>query len=646
MNTKKLLGFVVVNNDYRSFVTAVAKKAKKEKAKFDILCIAGPYSESRQKLACEIATYTKSLGGNFIKKEAASKVNAVVDFLNANNNQYSVLFLQCHAAASNLLGVAGISLANQLNNELKENIKIIEIEQKRKYYTILNFILKNDDVSLINILVSIAITIFAFLIINYLYSSSFCIRCGINLSDMTPVLMVISFSMSAIFGMISGIASLLISVLMILYFFIEPSSSFLIFSFQEKIHLTFFIVCNIIGNFIFGYIKAKQILAHNNKKILRTLFNIYHSSTKEVDSSKVLLNFYSEVTALLDIKLDFYMILNDQKVESVFQQDSTISSEALKSIRKCYKAAKNIEVSQSDITRFYIPIHVNGNKYGVLELYVSTILSYNESYMLLIYSVKDLLSDLIERSVIIDSMQKQQLSLEQEKLRSLLLTSVSHNFKTPLSSILGSLSQYRRMQKKGTLNNDISDQLINIAIDESQRLSKFITNILNSTQLENNIIKLKYRWVDIYNLILETTANFKKRSNIQIVFDEKLEKQKYYINADSTLLDAAIQNIIENSIKYSCSDKVKIYISSSENDQGIFLYFEDNGNGVEESQLERIFDQHKRIERADSKTAGTGLGLNIVKQIMLKHGGSAHAKNSNNGGLIICLYFKEYKINE
>lgn len=224
---------------------------------------------------------------------------------------------------------------------------------------------------------------------------------------------------------------------------------------------------------------------------------------------------------------------------------------------------------------------------------------------------------------------------EREQMHRLMLSSVSHDLKTPLASIIGSLEIYERMKEK--LSEKDQQTLLETALQEAYRLDNFITNILDMAKLESGMVKMQPKPCDIGGLLSDCLIRLGDRlrgSDIKI--DGPIEKLE--ISTDATLLSRAVCLLLDNAVKYGGASPT-IQVSYGCKDSNCFIRVEDSGKGIPESHLEMIFSKYTRLAKQDHQNAGTGLGLAICRQIMRLLGGTVIASNKVSGGAMFELDF-------
>ena len=224
---------------------------------------------------------------------------------------------------------------------------------------------------------------------------------------------------------------------------------------------------------------------------------------------------------------------------------------------------------------------------------------------------------------------------ERERMHRQMLSSVSHDLKTPLASIIGSLEVFERMKDK--LSVEKQSTLIGVALQEAYRLDNFITNILDMAKLENGMVKIKHEKTEISALLRNCLLRLSNRlQDSEVAFSSTGD---FDVTTDPVLLSRAVCLVLDNAVKYGGAHS-EITIGYGKQDQRMgFITIQDNGRGVPPSQREAIFSKYTRFIKEDQQNAGTGLGLSIGREIMKLLGGDINVTNHDNGGAIFTLSF-------
>lgn len=206
-----------------------------------------------------------------------------------------------------------------------------------------------------------------------------------------------------------------------------------------------------------------------------------------------------------------------------------------------------------------------------------------------------------------------------EKIRSEFVANVSHELKTPLTSIKG----FVETLKAGAIeDNDTAVKFLSIIEDEANRLNRLISDILSLSELENNKSKQKSEIIDISEKIIEITALLQNQAmQKNILLNTKIEEDVGKLEGDIDRFKQMIINLIDNAIKYTPEGgNIEIIAYNSENNAVIRI--KDNGIGIPKEHIPRLFERFYRVDKARSRNVGgTGLGLAIVKHIVLQLGG-------------------------
>ena len=221
---------------------------------------------------------------------------------------------------------------------------------------------------------------------------------------------------------------------------------------------------------------------------------------------------------------------------------------------------------------------------------------------------------------------------EQERYRREFLSNISHEFKTPLFSIQG----YIETLQDGMLEEDPDTALLFLdkAAKNIDRLAYLIGDLDEISKLESGKISLHIERFDIIQLIRETKDHLidkAARANIQIVFKAK-SSSPIYVKGDRLKIQQVLINLIDNSIKYG-REKGKTSISVFPLLDQILVEVTDNGYGIEEKNLSRVFERFYRTDKSRSRDiGGSGLGLAIVKHIVEAHQQTVNVRSTEGIG--------------
>jgi two-component system sensor histidine kinase KdpD len=231
-------------------------------------------------------------------------------------------------------------------------------------------------------------------------------------------------------------------------------------------------------------------------------------------------------------------------------------------------------------------------------------------------------------------MERVKRTFETERLRSALLTSISHDLKTPLASVLGAAGTLRDLASK--LNQDQKDELLATIIDESERLNRFIANLLDMTRLESGAVAPNTARHDLHEIVGSVLRRAGKMLQAHRV-DLDLADEVPMLELDAVLFEQVLFNLLDNASKYS-PPGTPITIRSRREADVISLQVMDEGNGIPASELGQIFDKFYRAQKGDRVRAGTGLGLAISRGFVeALHGTISAANRSDRSGAVFTI---------
>jgi len=205
------------------------------------------------------------------------------------------------------------------------------------------------------------------------------------------------------------------------------------------------------------------------------------------------------------------------------------------------------------------------------------------------------------------------------------LANISHELKTPLNVICATAQLSRMYCTNGLLNKkkDSFIKYMDSITQNSYKLSKLINNIVDSSKIEAGFFELHLSNNNIIKVVEEivmSVINFTTSKGLNIIFDTDIEEK--VIACDPEKVERVILNLISNAIKFS-NEGDEIFVDVKDKNELVEISVKDNGIGIEEKDLDMIFDRFKQVDKSLSRNIhGTGIGLSLVKSIVDLHGGS------------------------
>ncbi|MFC3651732.1 ATP-binding protein [Dyella humi] len=237
----------------------------------------------------------------------------------------------------------------------------------------------------------------------------------------------------------------------------------------------------------------------------------------------------------------------------------------------------------------------------------------------------------LERARLASELEGARVQGETERLRNALLSSVSHDLRSPLASMIGSA---------GTLSNyweqlpiDERKELLEAILGEGQRLDRYIQNLLDMTRLGHGTLKLNRDWTDSAEIVASAITRVRKLFP-ELRVDSTLPDETVLLFVHPALIEQALFNILENAARFSPpGEPVRVVVRVA--GDRLFIDVIDRGPGIPEEERARIFDMFYSVARGDRAPQGTGLGLAICRGMIGAHGGSVEALPGDGVGTTI-----------
>lgn len=271
-----------------------------------------------------------------------------------------------------------------------------------------------------------------------------------------------------------------------------------------------------------------------------------------------------------------------------------------------------------------LPIDTGGGRDGLIAIDLAELTAEGRAFA---ETVIDQAAVALERAKLVADLQDARLVSEHERLRAALLSSVSHDLRTPLSSIIGaatSLATYR-----DSLSSADQSTLLQSVVDEAERLDRHIQNLLDMTRLGQGKLRLARDWEDIRDL-LSAAARRLRLAQHGVRVDTCIDPDAEIIHVHGDLIEQVFVNLFDNAVRHAHNQPV-ISVRATADGDSVVIDIADNGPGIPEPEREQIFEPFYRLAEGGGR-GGTGLGLSICSGIVRTHGGEITAHEAEGGG--------------
>jgi two-component system sensor histidine kinase KdpD len=482
----------------------------------------------------------------------------------------------------------------------------------------------------------------SFLIVVLITAFGLLIRNWINPTNLVMPYLLGVVSIAIAFGRGPAVFASVLGVIAFDIFLVPPYLTLVVDDTEYIItFLALFLVGAVISNLTYR-VKEQVIQAKERETRVISLYNLSHDLTGAYSIEDVVHAILDNISSTL--KHDLWLFLVGENKGDTDQRNFTIKAtpgaadrivdEAILSTYASGESSGPGMKSHSSSQTINLPLSTNTGCVGVISIAVEGEegkITPEKRQLLEAYANLSALA--LERITLNKQASQAQLLKEKELVQSALLNSISHDFRTPLATITGTLSTLHT--EINLLDKETQHTLTRNAWNEAEKLNRLVSNLLNMSRLESGALSLQLEPVDVQDLIGATLEQMKNRVThpINIVLPNELP----LIDADFVLIEQAMMNLLDNAIKYSPEDasiEICVYLS----DGWLYTDIKDCGPGIPTHELPHIFEKFYRAKQPVNP-GGIGLGLAIAKGILDAHQATLSAIPRDTGGMIFRIGF-------
>jgi two-component system sensor histidine kinase KdpD len=472
-------------------------------------------------------------------------------------------------------------------------------------------------------------------------ATAMALRLYLPLPDLSLVFLTAVLFSAVTWGLLPSIFASILSVLAYNFFFITPLYTLTIASPRDLLNLVVFLIVAVLTSNLAARVRNQAEAATRREARTAALYALSRQIAGAAEIDDVLRAVVTYVAQALGAKVVMLLPEADGLVSQA-AHPATIELTEAERAAATWAWQHNHPAGRGADTLpggewFYLPLATARGTVGVLGLQFDppeAVISPDQRRLLEALSGQAAVA--IERTRLVRDMEQTRLHTETERLREALLSTVSHDLRTPLASIIGAVSSlltYGMTYEEGTRR-----ELLLTIQEEAERLNRFVSNLLDMMRLEAGALELRREWADVGDVIgsaLNRLAQPLARYGMALNVETGLPM----LWIDFVLIEHVLVNLLENAIKYA-PPHTTIGVNARREGQSIVVEVSDQGVGVPTADLERIFDKFYRVQRGDRQGAGTGLGLSICRGIVEAHGGTIVAEPSSRGsGTVFRLTF-------
>jgi len=450
----------------------------------------------------------------------------------------------------------------------------------------------------------------------------------LGISNVSLTFLIAILTSAIAYGLWASLFACLVSVLAYNFFFLPPLYTFTIADPENVVFLFFFAIVALIVSNLAARLRTQAIAARQRARTTEDLYLFSRKLAGAAALDDILWATVHQIALMLKVRVVTLLPeAGGLAVKAGFPPEDQLDKADLAAARWCFEhnqAAGRGADTLPGAKRLFLPLRTGRGAIGVVGIdddAPGPLLSPIQNRLL--DALCDQAALAIERVNLAQDIEFARLAAETDRLRSALLTSISHDLRTPLASILGSASSLAMPGQ--TFDPALQKELIATILEESERLNRFIDNLLDMTRLEAGPLRPKSSLTDLSDIIGTTLERGHKiLGNHEIDID--LAGALPMLDLDPVLMEQVLFNLLDNAAKYAPVGSC-IKIHAMQNNGFVFLQILDEGEGVPEADREHIFDKFYRIQRADRQRAGTGLGLAICRGFIEAMHGTIEADN-------------------
>jgi two-component system sensor histidine kinase KdpD len=436
------------------------------------------------------------------------------------------------------------------------------------------------------------------------------------------------------YGIWPAIYASALSFLVYNFFFIQPLYTFTIAEPYELLALVIFLIVAVITSALAGRVRQQATVSASRMRAMRRLYEFTRRLSGLASFDAVAEGAASEIHASLGRAV--VVLLNgegDLVMSAAWPPEDELDAAPMTAARWAYTHGEPAGADTGTlpiVPWYFVPLRIGEKTLGVIGVAKPDGAGPLDSEArALLDALSEQTAAALERASLARDMVSAKTATETERVRNTLLASISHDFRTPLSSILGAATSLIDYGEK--LDAPARKDMLLQIKQESEGLDEMVRNLLAITRIDAGALELRRDWIDIREIV-DRVANTARRRGAKQTIQISLPADLPLIRADATLVEQTLGNVIGNAVVYTAPG-TRIVVDAQVGAGAVTLRVTDDGAGIAADMLPKVFEKFIKADAAPADGGqGTGLGLAIAKGIMEAHGGSIAAESPHAQG--------------
>lgn len=447
----------------------------------------------------------------------------------------------------------------------------------------------------------------------------------IMLPNISLVFLLSVLGSAAIGGYVSALIAAILSTLAYNFFFIDPLYTFTIAAPHEVFALFVFLAVAIISGGFASRIREQAKVAGTRATALQSLYDFSRKLAGTDKKDDAIWLAVSQLQVSLRRSIVFLTASKGEfEVAAVWPPDTELNVTDMAAARWAHEKRETAGYATGTLpnSRFqFRPLLGPHGIVGVCGIAYSGD-DIDPASERSLSAILDQTAIALDRARLSEETIQQAAQLEGERYREALLSSISHDLRTPLATITGAASSLNDLGDR--MSGESRRDLLQSIEEEAQRMSRFVANLLDMTRIEAGSLKPKQDWLEIGDVVHSTVERTRKYAPYRKI-ETRIAADLPFVRGDSVLLGQVLFNLLDNAIKYGGEEPITVYVRQDGDE--VVISVTDLGRGIPPEDLEKVFEKFYRRGKADGRAPGTGLGLSIARGFVEAMQGRIHAES-------------------